>query len=99
MANKEVYVGDVGTELSFDIGVDGADVSSAIVYYIKPSGKKGSWVATPVSGETRVYYVVVSGDLDESGTYQLQLKVTLSSGWSGYSTPTSLNVISPIVKI
>jgi len=91
MANN-VYIGAVGTVLEFDIGVQDTDVSLAHIYYKKPSGATGYWIATTVPGTTKIRYTIQANDFNESGRYSLQVYVELISGWKGRSTTAFIDV-------
>ena len=67
--------------LTLQTGIDVSSASAAVVLYKKPSGTTGSWTAT-VSGNN-VIYDVQPGDLDESGSWSIQPKVTIG-GEIGY---------------
>ena len=84
MAQKnKVYVGDVGTELIFDIGVNSSEVAKANIIYKKPNGTKGIWAGAIVPNTTEVKYIIGINDLDVPGVYRLQPEITLLSGWKG----------------
>ena len=87
-----VYIGDEGTELRFDIGVDVSNVTLAKIYYKKPSGQTGSWTATLITGTTKIRYITQSDDIDETGDWTFQPYVELTSNWKGYGTSATLNV-------
>lgn len=80
---NKVYVGDYGTKLIFDIGVDTSEVSVANIVYKKPNGEKGKWGASLQPNSNEIYYIVNTTDLDVAGLYKLQPEVTLNSGWHG----------------
>lgn len=89
-----VFVGDVGTEIVLDCGVD---VSSATVRNIvarKPGGAKVTWPAV-ADGTNSIKHVVVDGDLDAAGTWKLQAYVEMP-GWRGYGDVAALTVNQPL---
>jgi hypothetical protein len=89
MTNK-IFVGDVGTDIILDAGEDITAQTTLLIKYKKPSGLTGSWSAT-VYQTTKGKYTTVSGDLDESGTWKLQLYVVLPA-WSGHGEVAKLPV-------
>jgi hypothetical protein len=86
--SAEVHVGDIGTV--FEITVkdeDGVvvDISAATTkqfIFAKPGGTKVSKDASFVVNGTdgKLKYVTASGDLDESGDWQLQVYVVMPTG-------------------
>jgi hypothetical protein len=69
----------------------GAD--SAKIYYVKPSGVKGSWTA--VIDETAVKYDIQTGDIDEAGTWQFESEIT-TGGLSAQGTVTKIKFSTSI---
>ncbi len=89
-----VFVGDIGTEISLDCGVD---VSSATVRGIairKPDGGKVLWSAT-ADTTTSIKHTTVSGDLNIPGVWKLQALITMP-GWSGTGDVALLTVVRPL---
>ena len=95
MQTNPLFIGDIGTKLQFDIGIDSSLVTKAHVNAKNPSGVTKAWVATPIPQTTKIEYVLQSGDIDVEGNWMLQLHVT-TADWSGYATPSSLQVRQPI---
>ncbi len=85
---EEIHVGDIGTVLEATIKNINSpvDISSATVtkeiLLKKPSGalltKDGVFTTDGTDGKFE--YTTISGDLDESGVWQIQSHVILSSG-------------------
>jgi len=91
MAANEIFVGDVGTELRFDIGVESADVTLAKIKVLKPDKTTVEWNAVIGPGDTEISYIVTVGDFDMSGTYKFQPYVELPS-WKGHGTISQISV-------
>jgi len=79
-----IYVGDYGTQISLDVGVDISDQTACEILYMKPDGTTGTWTASLGSDNESVEYTTVSGDLDTSGRWKFQARVTTANGrWYG----------------
>jgi hypothetical protein len=89
-------VGDVGTVLSIDVGVDVSGAVSAKMIFSSPSGDVFSRTAS-TSGNA-VQYTTTSLDFDESGVWTLQAFVDLGS-WSGYSKPAEYVVYNRLLDV
>ena len=89
--DNHIHVGDVGTKLKFSINIDLNEVTSASLLYRKPDGTTGTWTLTK-EGDYLVY-TTQSGDIDQSGVWELQLYIETSE-WHGYSDKVLLNVKS-----
>ncbi len=89
-----VFVGDVGTEIVLNCGVD---VSTATVRNIiarSPDGTKSTWSAV-ADGSKAIKHVLVDGDLDLPGSWKLQAYVEMP-GWKGYGEVAVLTVTTPL---
>ena len=91
-----VYMGDVGTRLEFDIGIDIGEVASASLVIKKPSRIKVSKDLQKDTDKNLLYYITQDGDLDEVGIYTLQARVNLKSGWSGGAEIVKLEILDTI---
>lgn len=93
MTDTVIHVGDVGTIIRLTIvekdEVTPVDVSTSTLrkfYFLKPSGLKVNKTAVfntdGIDGKLK--YVVVAGDLDEAGTWQVQAYVEIGAAnyWS-----------------
>ena len=78
-----MVVGDIGTVIELDTGVNVSAALSAKIRYSKPSGTRGEWTAS-VSGN-KVTYTTIDGDIDQSGDWSLQAYLDLNT-WEGSST-------------
>ena len=90
----QIFVGDTGTIIKVDCGVN---ISTATVHNIvvrKPNGAKVTWVGT-ISGVTSILYATQASDLDIAGTWHLQAVVTMP-GWTGSGEIATMDV-SPTV--
>lgn len=87
----KLYVGDIGTEIVLDCGVD---VSSATVRKIlvrKPNSDAAIEWAALAEGTNKIKYVVVDGDLDVAGIYYLQAYIEMPT-WKGRGETANLTV-------
>ena len=90
----QIFVGDTGTIIKLDCGMD---ISTATVHNIvvrKPNGTKVTWAGT-VNGTSTILYVTQAGDLDIAGTWHFQAFVTMP-GWTGTGEIATMDV-SPTV--
>jgi hypothetical protein len=86
-----VFVGDTGTEIILDCGVD---VSTATVRKIRakrPDGHIKEWVAT-ANSVMSIKYVLVDGDISVEGEWQLQAYIEMP-GWKGRGAWATLKVM------
>ena len=95
MDNK-IYVGDIGTEIILDALTDISSQTVLQIKYKKPDKTTGFWPAS-VQDTTKAKYVTAEGDLDQAGTWQLQIYVELSGGWKGHGEATKL-VVSDLFR-
>lgn len=78
----EVYVGDVGTEVSLNCGVDISTATVRKILVQKPNTTAVVEWSAMADGANSIRYLTTTGDLDVAGTYLLQPYVELQ-GWSG----------------
>ena len=86
------YVGDVKTQIEFEINVDTQTITAAKIFYKKPNGESGEWAANV--GDGKIYYITQEGDLDVAGVYQLQPYIEINGGeeWKGRGSIVNLDV-------
>lgn len=84
---SEIHVDDIGTKFSITIKdgdeiVDISNATSIVLTFKRPDDELiyRSGVFTTDGTDGKVYYDIVSGDLDEAGYYKLQGKVSSPSG-------------------
>lgn len=85
------HVGAIGFEIFVETGLDLDTATAIAINYVKPDGATGAFTGTAASkaaarGNTRYgaqYVTTLATDLDQAGTWQLQVDATLPSGWSG----------------
>lgn len=88
------YVGEIGTEVYLDTGLDLTNAINVAVKYRKPDAvTNGTWTGEVYSSysalaqSTGTYYVkktVASGDFDTSGNWKMQAFVAMTTGtWYG----------------
>jgi len=90
----KVRVGDIGTTIIVDMGVDISAATDLNFQVRKPSypltGGEENW--TPIIYNTNyLKYVITTGDFDEEGTYEIVPSLILG-GWSGSADPVSFRV-------
>jgi len=95
MEENIVYVGDTGTKLLFDIGIDSNEVKEAYLRVKNPNNEIVTWVASPVPNSTEIEYILKAQDLSVPGSWVIQPHITLAS-WSGYASKVTLDVNSPV---
>tara|TARA_Y100000034_G_C6819933_1_gene369157 strand:+ start:753 stop:1061 length:309 start_codon:yes stop_codon:yes gene_type:complete len=98
MAANEIHINDIGTIFTITVkdGSSTVNISSASTKQVilkKPSGTKlekdAAFVTDGTDGQMK--YTIVSGDLDETGTYKLQGYLVISDG-TFYTDITSFKV-------
>lgn len=91
MAN--IYIGDIGTKISLDIGEDISASTVRRIYYLRPNpdGREGYWEATLDTDNQTLYYITESGDLNVFGAWKLQGYVSMPE-WRGLSKTVTLVV-------
>jgi hypothetical protein len=83
---SKIYVGDIGTVIALDCGVDLTMASSLEILVRKPNDEVVNWVATVLELNSVAYATKVN-DLDQEGIWKVQSKVTLPDGtWLGDTT-------------
>jgi len=99
MSEQKAYVGDVGTVIELDAGIDLSSQTSIAINVRKPDGSEVVWTATVRGSDpTKAYHVAAAGDLDQAGTYLLQLAATLTGPagtWTGLGRTAILRVWEP----
>jgi len=78
----KIYAGDVGTKIVLDAGCNISNASLVEIVYRKPNGDTGKWKAV-VENSRYAIYITGQGDLEESGTWKIQLRVILPD-WKGH---------------
>lgn len=93
MANK-IYVGDIGTAIVLNLGVDLTDATSPELHVQKPDGTIVTWpgaIFTIDSARNFIRYVTTLGDLSLPGKYKVQGHVSIG-GWSGHTETVTFTV-------
>jgi hypothetical protein len=87
-------VGDIGTAIIVDMGVDLTGSTDWEFDVRKPSypetGSEDTWVPEIYDGQS-LRYIVETGDFDEIGTYEIVPRGTVDE-WSGSGDPVSFRV-------
>lgn len=84
------YVGDIGTQIVVNCGVDISSATNTKLKVKKPDETIVEWVAT-ISGTNNLTYTTISGDLDQSGEYKLQALLT-QDGWTGHGDVATFDI-------
>ena len=87
------YVGDIGTILEVDCGVDISASTTHNLMVQKPDLTTVELVGT-VHNEDFIRYTTVDGDLNQAGVYRIQSKIVVS-GWTGLGETERLRVYGP----
>lgn len=88
MSCNEVHIGDIGTSFlatiknENDVVEDISSASSLVMKFVKPDGEELTVNATFYTDGTdgKMVYQSVSGDLDQTGLWQMQGTVVIDSG-------------------
>jgi hypothetical protein len=80
---------DVGTRIKLDTGTDVSGAANSKIYYRKPGGTTGNWIAS-TSGDYLVYEST-SGAIDAAGKWRLQGYTEVGT-WSGRTSVADLTV-------
>jgi hypothetical protein len=89
----KIYVGDKGTEIILDTGIDLTTATLVKILAIKPSQTTALWTAT-VYDTTKIKYTTSQadeGDWTETGTWKLQAYVELPV-WKGHGETVQVTV-------
>lgn len=87
----KIYTGDVGTVIKLDTKEDISSSTDVRIIYEKPDGTSTEWIAT-INGSSYVQYITTStSDLDQAGTWTVQVYVDLGS-WVGHGESTHFKV-------
>ena len=89
-----VFIGDTGTEIVLDCGIDVSTATVRNIIVRKHNGTKVTWGAV-ADGTTAIKYVTSAGDLDVPGTWKLQAYVEMP-GWKGLGEVATLTVSNPL---
>lgn len=87
----KIYEDDIGTEIKIDMD-ESMETATGITFEVKkPNGEEESWSGIQIIETTKLKYTIQAGDLDVSGTYKIQPKLTLGS-WTGKGYTVSFRV-------
>jgi hypothetical protein len=89
------YVGENGTYIIINVKSDISTATSLIMMVQKPSGIKVRWTAS-LLGLSSARYKIRRGDMNEEGTYTVQLYLEMPD-WAGWAVPITFHVERPIV--
>lgn len=91
---SDIFVGDVGTEISLDCGIDVANATVKKIIVKKPDGKRVQWVAQ-LDGTNAIKYTTALGDIDVAGDWDMQAYIELPT-WRGKGSVATMKVKDPI---
>jgi len=89
-----MFVGDVGTVIKLNAGTDISSASTKKIRAKKPGGTLVEWTAA-LEGTDYLTYTTQASDIDESGIWEFQIYVVLSS-WQGYGAVAEHRVLDPL---
>lgn len=92
MSDKS-YVGDIGTILEVDCGVDISTSTTHNLMMRKPDLTVVELTGT-VYNTNFIRYTTIDGDLDQAGVYRIQSKIVISA-WEGRGETERLRVYGP----
>lgn len=76
-----VYIGAVGLEINLTLGLTDTSIIDDIwIVAYKPDSTEVDWIADLTDGKAQ--YVTTTGDIDQSGNWVFQSKVTTTTGGS-----------------
>ena len=94
------YIGEIGTQILLDCGINLSDIITPRIYYKKPSGIVGTWVGVLYSsysdlalaiGTYFVSYTLAGTDANVSGEWEFQAVVANTAGtWYGETAKMSI---------
>lgn len=93
MKIETIHKGEFGFTIEMETGQVISGAASASILYQKPSGAKGSWPAQIVG--SKLVYRVQQGDINESGTWQLQAYIQ-SADFELYGDKVTINVVETL---
>lgn len=86
------YVDEIGTEVIVDCGRNITSAELLEIKVKKPDGTLATWTAEVyTANKTKIRYVTVAGDFDQSGQYEVQSHVKMS-GWDGLGATAQFEV-------
>ena len=86
------HVGDIGTIIRYTTTTDLSGNSALKLKYKKPDGTTGEWTATVYSTYSAQYGTTEATDLDQAGSWKLQVYVEMVS-WKGHSEEKTFEVL------
>jgi hypothetical protein len=87
---NKAYVGDVGTILDFDMGIDLSGITNHKLLVKKPDGSVSDW-STAVCDVRKLRHVSLVGDFNMPGAYYINPFGTIGD-WTGVGDTVILNV-------
>jgi hypothetical protein len=89
-----IFIGDIGTKIILDVGLDISEATVRKIKYSKPDGGVGDW---PAAQETvmSISYITQAGDISISGRWKLQAYIETLT-WKRHGEVGMLN-IKPIL--
>ena len=90
---SKYYVGDVGTDIIVDCGVDITGATDTTMKVKKPDGTTVSWTAT-VYNSNYLKFTTIADSFDQAGVWKLQSSLTLG-GWTGLGETAEFTIYDP----
>lgn len=82
MANR-IYVGEIGTTVSLECGLDISAATVRRIYYTKPDGTSSYWSASASGTTAMTYTTTAATDIDQVGVWRLRAYVVTPTYTSG----------------
>lgn len=86
MSEEKPYVGDIGTLIEVETGVDLSVVATLEIRVVKPNGTTDEWTATKSSSNDSIaQYTIIADDFNVAGTWTGQIYVSFDADntWFG----------------
>jgi hypothetical protein len=91
--SDKVFVGDIGTDIIVDCGVDITGATPTVLKVEKPDGTTFDWTAS-IYQNNYLKHTTVLGDFDQAGLFKVQTSLTLG-GWTGLGETDTFRVYIP----
>lgn len=91
---KTLFIGDTGTEIVLDCGIDVSSATARKIIARKPSGTRVEWTAA-AEGSTSIKYVTQADDLNVAGEWALQAHIEMPD-WIGSGDVVRLQVLPSV---
>jgi hypothetical protein len=96
MATNKIYIGDIGTLISVNMGEDISAAEDVVFKVKKPDNTEVEWAAE-IGDDDVLEYTVAEGDLDQAGVYYINPHLTLGD-WTGSGDTVKFTVLNKYGK-